>query len=131
MNEFFKVTDLKEVLAYASEFVRVGTEEIPLSSGCGRVLASDVFSDIDLPDFRRSTMDGYAVSAASTFGASEANPAYLTVKGTISMGSPVPFSLGSGEAARISTGGMLPEGADSVVMIENTAVIDDTTIEVY
>ena len=85
-------------------------------AGAGR----SVYSDVDMPDFDRSTMDGYAVKAASTFGASEANPAYLNVRGQITMGVRPDFAIGPGEAARISTGGMLPEGADSVVMVEHT-----------
>ena len=131
MKEFFKVTDLKKVLEYTSDFPRVKTEDVPLPEATGRVLAADIFSEVDLPDFMRSTMDGYAVSASSTFGASEANPAYLTIRGSVSMGESPTFSVGPGEAAKISTGGMLPDGTDSVVMIEHTETIDKTTIEVY
>ncbi len=76
-------------------------------------------------------MDGYAVAAASTFGASEANPAYLTLKGRVFMGEAPAFGVGSGEAADIATGGMLPPGADAVVMVEHAEQIDPTTIEVY
>jgi len=131
MKEFFKVTDLKSVLEYSSAFPRVETEDIPLDESTGRILAASVDADVDLPDFRRSAMDGYAVRASATFGASEANPAYLTIKGDVPMGESPDFSIGSDEAARISTGGMLPEGADSVVMIEHTETIDPTSIEVY
>ena len=131
MKEFFKVTDLKSVLEYSSAFPRVETEDIPLDESFGRILAVSIDADVDLPDFMRSTMDGYAVRASATFGASEANPAYLTIKGAVPMGESPGFSIGSGEAATISTGGMLPEGADSVVMIEHTEAIDRTTIEVY
>ena len=131
MKEFFKVTDLKKVLEYTSDFPRVKTEDVPLPEATGRVLAADIFSEVDLPDFMRSTMDGYAISASSTFGASEANPAYLTIRGSVSMGESPAFSVGPGEAANISTGGMLPDGTDSVVMIEHTETIDKTTIEVY
>ncbi len=131
MKEFFKVTELRKVLKYASDLPLVSTEEIPLDETTGRILAEDIISDVDLPDFLRSTMDGYAVRASSTFGATEANPAFLAVKGSIAMGESPEVSLGIGEAARISTGGMLPEGADSVVMVEHTEVIDDTSIEVY
>jgi len=131
MKEFFKVTDLKKVLEYTSDFPRVKTEDVPLPEATGRVLAADIFSEVDLPDFMRSTMDGYAISASSTFGASEANPAYLTIRGSVSMGESPAFSVGPGEAAKISTGGMLPDGTDSVVMIEHTETIDKTTIEVY
>jgi molybdopterin molybdotransferase len=131
MKEFFKVTDLKKVLEYASDFPRVEIEEVPLSEAVGRVLAQDIDADTDLPDFTRSTMDGFAVSASSTFGASEANPAYLSVIGSVSMGKSPSFPIGIGQAARISTGGMLPEGADSVIMIEHTEAVDPTSIEVY
>jgi molybdopterin molybdotransferase len=131
MKEFFKVTDLKKVLEYASDFPRVETEEVSLSEATGRVLAQDIHADVDLPDFTRSSMDGFAVRASSTFGASEANPAYLSVIGLVSMGESPCFSIGIGQAAKISTGGMLPKGADSVIMIEHTESVDPTSIEVY
>jgi molybdopterin molybdotransferase len=104
---------------------------VPLLETVGRVLAEDITADDDLPDFPRAIVDGYAVQGASTFGSSEGNPAYLTVSGSIAMGESPKLTIGPGEAARIATGGMLPHGADSVVMIEHTEVIDDTTIEVY
>jgi molybdopterin molybdotransferase len=107
------------------------TEVVPLSESLGRILAEEVRSDIDLPDFPRSIMDGFAVRGDSTFGASEGNPAYLMIKGSVAMGEESNLSVGTGEAVRISTGGMLPSGADSVVMVEHTETIDDTTIEVY
>ncbi len=131
MKEFFKVKDLQAVLEYAPLFSRVEAETIDLKDAPGRVLAVDMIPDEDLPNFLRATMDGYAVCAASTYGASDANPAYLTVKGSVAMGERPAFTIGRGEAARISTGGMLPDGADSVVMIEHTEMIDDTTIEAY
>lgn len=131
MKEFFKVTDLAQVLAYASDFPRVGTEEILLEKAAGRVLAENIVSNVDLPDFVRATMDGYAVKASSTFGSTEGNPGYLSIKGAVAMGESPTFSIASGEAAKISTGGMLPHGADSVVMVEHTEAIDDATIEVY
>jgi molybdopterin molybdotransferase len=131
MKEFFKVTDLGNVLKHASDFPKVEAENISLVESMGRVLVQDLNANVDLPDFMRSTMDGYAVSASSTFGASEANPAYLIVKDSVPMGAAPDFSIGAGEAAGISTGGMLPKGADSVVMIEHTETIDKRTIEVY
>ncbi len=131
MKEFFKVTDLDRVLEYVSDFSQVENEHIPLSKANERVIAENIVSDVNLPDFSRSTMDGYAVCAQSTFGASEANPAYLAVKGNVAMGECPAFSIKPGEAANISTGGMLPEGSDSVVMIEHTEAIDESTIEVY
>ncbi len=131
MKEFFKVIDLDQVAAYITQFPKVGTETVALSQTMGRILADDIIADIDLPDFRRATMDGFAVQGASTFGASEGNPAYLTVKGAVAMGELPTYSIGPGEAVRIATGGMLPQGADSVVMIEHTGTIDETTIEAY
>ncbi len=131
MTQFFKVADLTQVFTYISDFAPVATETVPLVEIHGRILAEDVVADIDIPDFNRATMDGYAVCGASTFGASEGNPAYLTAKGTIPMGVAPQEPIGPGEAVRISTGGMLPPGADSVVMIEHTEAIDDATIEVY
>ena len=131
MKEFFKVTDLASVLDRVGEFPPVEVETIPLAASSGRIIAQDISADRDLPAFSRSTMDGYAVRAMSTFGASEGTPAYLLVKDTVSMGVAPTFSIGPGEAARISTGGMLPKGSDAVVMIEHTDKLDDSTIEVY
>jgi molybdopterin molybdotransferase len=131
MKEFFKVKTIDQVLEYRRLFPRMPTESVPLMESGGRILATDIRSDIDLPDFSRSIMDGFAVKGSSTFGASEGNPAYLTVTGTVAMGDSPKISVGPGDAVRISTGGMLPAGADSVVMVENTEPIDDTTIEVY
>jgi molybdopterin molybdotransferase len=131
MKEFFKVTNLNQVFEYMSDFPIVGTEIVPLPETDGRILAVDIIADVDLPNFSRSTMDGFAVQAASTFGASEGNPAYLTIKGSVAMGDHPLFSITTGEAARIATGGMLPQGTDAVVMIEHTGEIDEATIEVY
>jgi len=131
MKEFFKVTDIETVLGWTSLFQPLAKETISLTSALGRILGMDIQSEINLPDFPRAIMDGYAVRAASTFGASEGNPAYLNIVGTIAMGEASVLSIKPGETAKISTGGMLPRDADSVVMIEHTDVIDDTTIEVY
>ena len=131
MKEFFKVTDLQKVLEYRKEFPHVATEEIPLLETVDRILAEDIVADVDLPDFPRAIVDGYALQGASTFGASDGNPAYLNITGSIAMGESPKLTVGPGEAARIATGGMLPKGADGVIMIEHTEAIDDATIEVY
>jgi len=131
MKEFFKVTDLETVLEWPRIFPQMEKETLPLDKTLGRVLGHDIRSDINVPDFSRAIMDGYAVKAASTFGASEGNPAYLNVVGNIAMGEAPTISIKAGEAVKISTGGMLPKGTDSVVMIEHTDAIDDVTVEVY
>ena len=131
MKEFFKVTDLQTVLEYRTKFPQVATEEIPLLETVGRILAEDIVADVDLPDFPRAIVDGYALQGASTFGASEGNPAYLTITGSVAMGESPEVTIGPGEAVRIATGGMLPQGANSVVMVEHTEAIDEATIEVY
>ena len=131
MEEFFQVTDLEAVFEYITHFGRLDTESVSLMESGGRILAQDLFCETDLPDFARATMDGYAVKGRSTFGASDANPAYVTIKGEVNMGQVPDFSVGLGEAGRISTGGMLPDGADSVVMREHARSVDDTLIEVY
>ncbi len=131
MKEFFKVTDLNKVLSYRKLFDPVGTERIDLFESTGRVLGENIRSGEDIPDFDRSIMDGYALKASSSFGASEGTPAYLDVKASVAMGERPSFSIANGEAASISTGGMLPEGSDAVVMVEHTDVLDEGTIEVY
>ncbi|MDI6796390.1 MAG: molybdopterin molybdotransferase MoeA [Desulfatibacillaceae bacterium] len=131
MKEFFLVKPLDEVRAFAELFRPVGEEVVPLEQAWGRVIAQDILCQDPVPPFARSTMDGFAVAARSTFGASFSNPCQLAVVGTVPMGRAADFGIGPGQAARISTGGMLPAGADAVVMVEHTETIDDITIEVY
>jgi molybdopterin molybdotransferase len=106
-------------------------EVIPTAEALGRVLAEDAAAPADLPHFPRSAMDGYAVRAEDTHGASESQPAYLKVVGEVLMGRPAAVSLAPGEAALIHTGGMLAQGSDAVVMVENTRTADASSIEVY
>ncbi len=131
MSYFFKVKSLEEVMALTGEFSPVESEKIPVSEAFSRVLARDLVAKQDMPGFKRATMDGYAVVASSTFGVSEFSPAWLDIAGTILMGDIPDFILQSGQAVKISTGGMLPDGADSVVMVEHTELIDDTSVEIY
>lgn len=95
-------------------------EVASLDECIGRVLYDDVYSPEDIPGFDRSTVDGFAVKSEDTFGASEALPSQLDIKGEILMGENTSLSLNEDECVKISTGGMLPEGADSVVMVEYT-----------
>ncbi|MCD4719664.1 MAG: molybdopterin molybdotransferase MoeA [Desulfobacula sp.] len=131
MNHFFKVKSLEEVMALTGKFSPVESEKIPVSEAFSRILARDLIAEQDMPGFRRATMDGYAVVARSTFGASESGPAWLDITGTILMGDIPDFTLKLGQAVKISTGGMLPKGADSVVMVEHTEQIDELSVEIY
>ena len=105
-------------------------ERIATADALGRVTAEEVLSPEDLPGFPRSAMDGFSVRASDTFGASEGLPAYLDVVGEVPMGEVRQVSLAPSQAAHAFTGGMLAEGADAVVMVEHTQLVDETTIEV-
>lgn len=106
------------------------SERLNLHECYGRVTSSDIISPEDLPAFSRSTVDGYAVNSLDTFGAKESSPVYLTIKNEILMGYEANFTLMRGEAAIIPTGGMLPPGADAVVMLEDVQLVDKHTIEI-
>ncbi|MDD9302725.1 MAG: molybdopterin molybdotransferase MoeA [Desulfobacter sp.] len=131
MNHFFNVKSLEEVLSMAETFFPVDTEPIATKETLDRVLARDILARENMPGFMRATMDGYAVQASSTFGASESGPAWLEIAGSIAMGQIPDFKLTHGQAARIATGGMLPPGADAVVMVEYTEAVDDHSVEIY
>lgn len=130
-KEFFKVTSMETALQMTRTFPCVSKEVLPLGQCVGRILSQDIVSKIDLPEFNRATMDGYAVQARSTFGASESMPALFTIVGAIEMGEVPTVSVKAGEAVRIATGGMLPDGADSVVMLEHAQELDDQTLEIF
>ena len=93
-------------------------EAVPLSAALGRVLALDVTADAHVPDFHRSTVDGYAVRAADTFGCSDALPAQLVLAGEVRMGEGAGLCLAPGRCAAVPTGGEVPRGADAVQMLE-------------
>jgi len=96
------------------------SEIVPLEAALGRVLAVDVVAPETLPAFARSTMDGYAVRALDTHGASEQSPAYLRLVGDVPTGVVPRVAVGPREAIRTHTGAMIPPGADAVVMVEDT-----------
>jgi molybdopterin molybdotransferase len=130
MKPFFNVCDVSQVHALAGELAPLPLESVELSQALGRTLAAPLTAPADLPGFIRSTMDGFAVRSADTFGAGETSPGYLEIVGEVLMGREPDFSLAPGQAARIGTGGMLPAGADAVVMVEHTRLLDQTSLEV-
>lgn len=103
----------------------LASERLPTLEALGRVLASPIRAPQALPAFSRASVDGYAVRARDTFGASESLPAYLTLINEVPMGQTPAFALRPGTCALIHTGGALPEGADAVVMLEHTQRIGD------
>ncbi len=132
MREFFNVVPPDEALATLLDRLEVSVraEVVSLSDALGRVTAEDVVSLEDLPPYPRSSMDGFSVRARDTFGASESLPAFFDVVGEVPMGAAPQVSLATGQAAVAYTGGMLAEGADAVVMVENTQSAGNGAIEV-
>jgi len=122
MESFFEVKRPDEVFDIIDRLSPAGEETASLTEALDRVLSRDLAAPEDLPGFYRSTMDGCAVKAKSTFGASEGLPALFQLTGEVLMG--------KGQCCLIHTGGMLPEGADSVVMKEHCHRLDEETIEV-
>ena len=127
MPEFFNVLPPDEAreLLFRHMTAVLPAEKIATEEALGRVTVAAVRAPHALPSFRRSTMDGYAVRAADTFGASESLPAFLEVVGEVAMGKTADVSLGTGQAAIVHTGGMIPGTADAVVQVEHTQVISE------
>ncbi|WP_066632699.1 molybdopterin molybdotransferase MoeA [Desulfolucanica intricata] len=130
--ELFKVLTIQESRTIITEHLSgvKRTVTVPLLKALGKKLAKDAVSKENIPGFDRSTMDGFAVRARDTYGASEGLPAYLDVDGEILMGQDAGSELKTGYCRKIPTGGMLPPGADAVVMLEYTEELDDKTIGV-
>jgi molybdopterin molybdotransferase len=122
MPEFFNVLPPEEArrLLFKHLPTHVDAETVGCEAALNRITTESINAPHALPEFRRSTMDGYAVKAADTFGASSSLPAYLTVIGEVQMGMPADYQLKTGEAVTVHTGGMIPSSADAVVQIEHT-----------
>ena len=129
-REFFTVKAVSEALADFQPSHRSAVETVPLVQSGGRVPSVPITAGEALPGFDRSSVDGYAVRARDTFGASEGIPAYLRVTGAVRMGTSALDEVAAQTAVAIPTGGMLPAGADAVVMIEHTQEAMAGTVEV-
>lgn len=129
MPEFFNVLPPEEArdLLFQHTTAVLPPETIPTQQALGRITAVAATAPHALPAFRRSTMDGYAVHAADTYGASESLPAFLQVVGEVPMGKKAAATLGPGEAVIVHTGGMIPETADAVVQVEHTQIVGGET----
>jgi molybdopterin molybdotransferase len=121
MRGFAERTDLDSALELLRSSIRILDEEsVPLREALGRTLALDITSSEQVPAFDKAAMDGYALRAAETFGASPTDPVPFKVIGEILPGDAGRIAVGPGEAVRIMTGGAFPEGADAVIMAEQT-----------
>lgn len=136
VKPLFRVSTPQEVITVLKDHLNLkkitqnSIEEVDIKIAFHRFLAEEIVAPANLPGFNRSTMDGYAIRAEDSFGATDSLPSYLKIIGEIKMGVKPEFKINPGEGAKISTGGMLPEGANAVMMLEYTEQIDDTTIEV-
>ena len=124
MSLFLQVVSVSKAIEEIRNLALRGSgETIPLIEALHRILAEDVLADVDIPGFTRSVVDGYAVRSADTTGSSDTIPSILPLRGSVAMGAFVGDSLRSGECIYVPTGGILPEGADAVIMIEYTEKI--------
>jgi len=124
MSLFLNIVPVSEAITAIRRLAVKGAgEQVPLDDALHRVLAEDIRSDVDIPGFTRSIVDGYAVLAADTVGAGESIPAILTLKGRVAMGTGTDASLTTGECIYVPTGGSLPGGADAAVMVEQTETV--------
>jgi len=136
VKPLFKVSTPQEVITMLKdhlnlkEITRSNIEVVDIKTALHRILAEEIVAPANLPGFNRSTMDGYAIRAEDSFGATDRLPSYLKIVGEIKMGVKPELKINPGEAVKISTGGMLPEGANAVTMLEYTEQIDDSTIEI-
>ena len=133
-TQFLSVVTRDEATARFREHLRLGPlglETVSLADALGRILGEDVRADVDVPAFDRSNVDGFAVQAADTFGAMEERARGIALTGEVlSPGVAPRETVTGGHATMIATGGMLPRGADAVVMVEHTEVVDTRRIEV-
>jgi len=135
VKPLFKVNTPNEVITMLKnhlnlkEITRNNIEEVDIKISLHRFLAEEIVAPANLPGFNRSIMDGYAIRAEDSFGATDALPSYLKIIGEIKMGVKPKFKINPGEVVKIPTGGMLPEGANAVMMVEYTEQIDDATVE--
>ncbi|WP_327108544.1 molybdenum cofactor synthesis domain-containing protein [Nonomuraea glycinis] len=129
-KEFFTARTLAEVRSGFRPAHRTPVERVPLSAALHRVPVADITAPAALPGFARSTVDGFAVRAMDTYGASDGLPSYLDLVGAVRMGAEPTVAVRAGGCVAMPTGGVLPAGADAVVMVEYTAETMPGTIEV-
>lgn len=131
--KFFKVAsfdEAKKTITENFDIKQIKSQYLPLDLAVGYRVFSDIKSSETVPEFNRSTVDGYAVKASNTYGATDSVPSMLKVLGSVEMGIVGKFNISLGESVYVPTGGEVPNGADAMVMIEYTEVFGDN-IAVY
>jgi molybdopterin molybdotransferase len=124
--EFLKSTTAKEARQAILAFpINVKTEAIGIDDARGRILGEDIIAGDTIPPFTRSLVDGYAVKAKDVQGAKETSPVFLNLKGEVRIGEEALIAVSAGDCAYVSTGSMVPEGSDAVVMQEQTRRVPD------
>jgi molybdopterin molybdotransferase len=132
--DFYSVATLektREIIRNLADLQNMQFEKVDVDKALGRYIAYDSEAAFNLPEFNRSTVDGYAIIANDIGGASETIPSIISIIGEVHMGEHTHLSITSSQGVYVPTGGMLPEGADAVVMIEYVEKLDDTTLLVY
>lgn len=133
MNFFnvLSVDEVKELIKKNFRNMKIESEKINIIDSLGKVLSSDIISEFNVPDFNRSTVDGYAIRNSDSHGCSDSMPSFLNLVGEVEMGCIAKESISSGNAIYVPTGGMMPEGADAVIMIEYVEKLDENTIAIH
>ena len=122
---FFTIISREEFIAHLREFAPLEAETVDLVLASDRILATGLTAAHDWPLLDRSCMDGFAVNTRDVFGAGESNPGYLECVASLSIERLPDIALKPGECARIATGGILPQGADGVIMVEHTQAMEE------
>ncbi|GMG97676.1 molybdopterin molybdotransferase MoeA [Tepidimicrobium xylanilyticum] len=132
--DFFDVVSVQEAINRLMEAFKeyeFKAEEVSILEATNRILAEDIYSHIDVPEFNRSTVDGYAIKSKDSQGASESVPSLFNILGEVRMGEAAEKEIKSGETMYVPTGGMIPQGADGMVMVEYTEKLDEENLMVY
>lgn len=125
------IEQAREKLLLAAAGKKTDTVPVPLGQALGRILADDLVSPVSVPDFAKSVVDGYAVKAKNTQGVTDSIPVFLDVVDQVKIGTPAKKPIEEGQCAYVPTGGMIPPGADAMLMIEYCEKVDENSIAVY
>lgn len=125
------VQEVKQKMEKYYGDITLGYEELEITGALGRSAFENVYSQVNIPDFNRSTVDGYAVVARDTYGAGESMPVFLNIAGRVEMGKAAGLKVHSGSCVYVPTGGMIPEGADGMLMIEHAELIDEGMVAAH